>query len=124
MISHHPQNGHPPLQGMSPTIQNLTDGSVLKTWNFAPIDLNHKRPSDKCQLPCMVSHHSKDSHPTFQGCSPNIQDRVTQLQKDGQTPSAGWSPTITRRINQNPQDAYHWNLAPKLNQGWSYNFKN
>ena len=43
MVSHHPQDGHPPFQGWSPTIQNLPEGSVLhyrlRLWH---LDLTHK----------------------------------------------------------------------------------
>ena len=28
-------DGHPQSQGLSPTIQNLPEGSVSQTWNFA-----------------------------------------------------------------------------------------
>ena len=41
MVSHHQQDGLLPSKGWLPTIQNLTEGSVLQTWNLAH-RLNHK----------------------------------------------------------------------------------
>ena len=41
MVSHHHQDGHPPSKGWLPTIQNLTEGSVLQTCYLAH-RLNHK----------------------------------------------------------------------------------
>ena len=53
MVNHHPQDGHQPSKGWSPTIQNLPEGSVLQTWNFA-IRLSSQ---NKCQVrPAMDGH--------------------------------------------------------------------
>ena len=35
MVSHHPQDGHPPSHGWLLTIQNLPDEIVLQAWNLA-----------------------------------------------------------------------------------------
>ena len=71
MVNHHPQDGHRPFQGWSPTIQNVPLGSVLQTLNSA-----HRLDSqNEDQVKC-------------QGWSATI---PTQ---DGHQPSKGWSPTI------------------------------
>ena len=83
MVSHHPQQGHPPSQGWSPTIQNLPKGSVQQTWNLAPrlISQNQDKmtsamdgqpPSQGWSTtnPWMVTHHLK---PTRRKCTTDLE---------------------------------------------------
>ena len=74
MVTHHPEDGHPPSPGWSKT------------------------------SPRMVIHHPQDCHPSPHGCSPTIPRTVTHKPKDGNPPSLIWSPIIPRTINQHPKD--------------------
>ena len=70
MVSHYPQDGHPPHYGWSLIIQNLPEGIVLQAWNLAS-RLNSQNQDQVTtvmdgQLPSPgwlpVTRHSKDGY--------------------------------------------------------------
>ena len=110
MISHHHQDGHPPSKGWLPTIQNLTEGSVLQTWNLAH-RLNHKIKT-RWQLPWMVGSHPLDGHPASPGWSPISLRLVTHYPK---SPSKILSPSFPRMVTHNPK---HGHPPSKIIEIW------
>ena len=69
MPIHYAQDGHPPSQGWSPTVQNLPKGSVLQTWNFTQ------------GLSSQNDQMKWDGQPPSPRWSPNNQSMVTHQPK-------------------------------------------
>ena len=105
MVSQHNQDGHPPFKGWLPTIQNLTEGNVLQTFNLA----HRPNPQNKDQMttamdgwlpsrgwspiiPGMGTCQPQVGHPLFNSTFTN---NVAQPPKDGHPQSQAWSPTNT-----------------------------
>ena len=86
-------HGHPPSTGWSPTIQNLPGNNCHQLWM-----VTHQ------------THHPKEGHPSSIVWSPSFQlpksIRRKCIAMDGQPPTPGCSPTITRMITHQPQDAH------------------
>ena len=116
MVTFHPQDGHSPSLGRSPTKQNMVTN-----------------------LPEDGQPFSKYGHQPSPGCSTTIARRVTNHPKfghEGSCPSSlGESPTVSRiwlhtipmkvthqqyKANHHPQDCYHLSQhSHPSSQGWS-----
>ena len=116
MVTYHPQDGHSPSLGRSPTKQNMVTN-----------------------LPEDGQPFSKYGHQPSPGCSTTIARRVTNHPKfghEGSCPSSlGGSPTVSRKglhtipmkvthqqykANHHPQDCYHLSQhSHPSSQGWS-----
>ena len=116
MVTYHPQDGHSPSLGRSPTKQNMVTN-----------------------LPEDGQPFSKYGHQPSPGCSTTIARRVTNHPKfghEGSCPSSlGESPTVSRiglhtipmkvthqqyKANHHPQDCYHLSQhSHPSSQGWS-----
>ena len=116
MVTYHPQDGHSPSLGRSPTTKNMVTN-----------------------LPEDGQPFSKYGHQPSPGCSTTIARRVTNHPKfghEGSCPSSlGESPTVSRiglhtipmkvthqqyEANHHPQDCYHLSQhSHPSSQGWS-----
>ena len=130
MVSHYPQDGHPPYHGWSWSliIQNLPEGIVLQAWNLAsrPNSQNNEQVTTvrDSQSPSkgwsptiqrMVTHHSKSTRrkciidlkfgtwPQLTKLKPGAVRMVSPHLKDGHQPTKGWSPTIQRMVTHHPK---------------------
>ena len=85
-------NGHPPSTGWSPTSQNIPEGSVLQTWNFAPegslLQTLNLAPRHNSQNEDWVPTAMDDQLPSYH-------------HQDGTPPSKGWPFTIQNLPEEN-----------------------